>query len=75
MVPTLSFISENPTKPVFSAYNPAQSVENNSIDPAWPYTMDTDTGDRAPSPISILRSSFTPIYSTPGPQSCFFCLR
>jgi hypothetical protein len=48
---------------------------NNSIDPAWPYTMDTDTGDRAPSPISILRFSFTPIYNTPGPQCCFFCLR
>jgi len=55
MVPTLSPIAENPTKPVFTACSPAQSIENNSNDPASPYTVDNmDTIDSAPSPVSIL---------------------
>merc|ERR1719435_671429 len=60
MVPTLSPIAENPAKPVFTACSPAQASENNSSDPASPFTVDkADSVDSAPSPVSILSNKTT----------------
>jgi len=60
MVPTLSPIAENPAKPVFTACSPAQATENNSSDPASPFTVDkADSVDSAPSPVSILSNKTT----------------